>query len=134
MANNLTPIFPLTPLIGIATLTTATAVTSRANITGTTGLVQLTAANATQPMRVDQIIVKGKGSTVASIVDIWLYNGTTSFLFDEIDIAAITASTIVDAVLASKSYSTLVVPPNYQLFISEQVQTDVNVFAFGGAY
>lgn len=134
MANNISPIFPLTPLIGIATLTAATAITSRANITGTTGLTQLTAANATQPARIDQIVMKGKGVTVASIVGLWLYNGTTSFLFDEIDVAAVTASTTVDSILASKSYTTLVIPINYQLFISETVQTDLNVFAFGGAY
>ena len=133
MAANTQAIFPLTPVIGIATLTSATAITSRANITGTTGLVQLT-ATSTNGTRVDQITVKGKGTTVASIVSIWLYNATTSFLIDEIDVAATTASTTVDSVLASKVYTTLVIPPTYQLFISETVQTDVNVFALGGTY
>lgn len=133
MAANTSPIFPASPIIGIATLTAATAITSRANIVGTTGLVQLT-ATSTNGTRVDTITVKGKGATVASIVGIWIYNGTTSFLYDEIDVTAITASTTTDAFLLSKSYTTLVLPPTSQLFISETVATDLNVFALGGVY
>jgi len=133
MAANTSPIFPLTPIIGIGTLTSATAVTSRANISGTTGLVQLT-ATSTNGTRIDAITVKGKGVTVASCVDIWIYNGTTSFLFDEFDVTAISASTTLDSFSLSRTYSTLVLPPTYQLYISETVQTDVTVFAFGGQY
>lgn len=133
MAANTTPIFPLTPVIGIATLTSATAITSRANITGTTGLVQLT-ATSTNGTRVDSIQVRGKGTTVASNVMIWLYNGTTSFLIDEFDVTAVTAANTTDAFALTKSYTNLVLPPTYQLYISESVQTDVNVYAFGGQY
>lgn len=133
MAANTTPIFPNTPVVGIATLTSATAITSRANITGTTGLTQLT-ATSTNGTRVDQITVKGKGTTSASNVCVWMYNGTTSFLIDEIDVPAVTAANTTDSALISKSYSTLVLPPTYQLYISQTVQTDLNVFAFGGQY
>jgi hypothetical protein len=133
MPANTTPIFPLTPIVGIATLTSATAVTSRANITGTTGLVQLT-ATSTNGTRIDAITVKGKGTTVATTLSLWIYNGTTSFLFDEIDLAAVTPTTILDSVAGAKSYTSLLLPPTYQLFISEQVQADLNVFAFGGVY
>jgi hypothetical protein len=133
MAANTTPIFPLTPIVGIGTLTSATAITSRANITGTTGLVQLT-ATSTNGTRVDAITVKGKGTTVASILSVWIYNGTTSFLYDEFDVTAITASTTVDSFVLIKTYNNLTLPPTYQLYISEQVQTDLNVYAFGGQY
>jgi hypothetical protein len=133
MPANTAPIFPITPVVGVATLTAAAAVTSRANITGTTGLVQLI-ATSTNGTRVDVITVKGKGTTVATTVGVWVYNGTTSFLFDEIDLAATTPTTTIDSVSISRSYSNLVLPPTHQLFISEQVSTDINVFAFGGAY
>ncbi len=133
MPANTAPIFPLTPIVGIATLTTATAVTSRANITGTTGLTQLT-ATSTNGTRIDSITVKGKATTVASNVFIWIYNGTTSFLFDEIDVPAVTAANTTDSALVTKNYSTLILPPTYQLFISESVQTDLNVMALGGQY
>lgn len=133
MPANTAPIFPVSPIVGIATLTAAAAITSRANIVGIAGLTQLTAIS-TNGTRVDAITVKGKGTTVASNVHIWLYNGTTSFLFDEFDVAAITATNTTDSFTLTKSYTNLVLPPTYQLYTSETVQTDVNVFAFGGAY
>lgn len=133
MAANVSPIFPETPVIGIATLTSATEITSRANITGTTGLVQLTPVS-TDGKRIDSIRVKGKGTTVASILSIWLYNGTTSFLYDEIVIDAVTASNTAISDLGSRTYSDLALPPTYQLYVSQTVQTDVNVFANGGDY
>lgn len=133
MAANVTPIFPLSPVVGIATLTSATAVTSRANISGTTGLVQLT-PTSTNGKRVDTITVKGKATSVASILSVWLYNGTTSFLYDEITITAVTASNTVESFSLKRSYSDLILPPTYQLYISQTVATDVSVFANGGDY
>lgn len=133
MAANTVPIFPASPAIGIATLTAATAITTRTNITGTTGLVQLT-PTTTNGCRVDAITVKSKATSVASIVSLWIYNGATSFLFDELDVAAVTASTTADSFNLTKVYQNLVLPPTYQLYISETVQTDLTAFAFGGNY
>ena len=133
MPVNAAPIFPVAPIVGIATLTTATAVTTRANIVGTTGLVVLT-ATSTFGTRIDQITVKSKATSVASNVFIWLYNGTNSHLFDELDVVAITASTTADSYTLSKTYNNLVLPPTFQLYVSETVQTDLTVFAFGGVY
>ena len=133
MAANTNTIFPNAPIVGIATLTSATALTSRANITGTTGLAQLT-ATSTNGTRVDAITVTGKGTTVASTVDIWLYNGTTSYYLTSIDVSAVTASTTVDPFTSTRTFTTLVIPATYQLFISETIQTDLNIFAFGGVY
>ena len=127
------PVFTQSPVVGIATLTSPTAITSRANITGTTGLTQLT-PTSTNGKRVDAITVKGKGTSVAGIVFVWIYNGTTSYIFDEIDVTAITGSTTLDSFTLTKSYTTLVLPPTYQLFISISTVQDVNVFAFGGDF
>jgi hypothetical protein len=136
MAANTSPVFPLTPIVGIATLTAATAITSRANITGTTGLVQLT-ATSTNGTKIDAITVEAKGTTVANIIGIWIYNGTTSFLFTELAVTAITPTTTVVGFTSTTAFANLVLPPTYQLFISEQVGTtsaDFNVIAFGGQY
>lgn len=131
MTNN--PVFAQTPIVGIATLTTPTAITSRAIITGTTGLTQLT-ATSTNGTRIDKITIRSKATSVAGMVDVWIYNGTTSYLFDEILISAVTASTTVAAYSIEKDYQALVLPPTYQLFISVQVQQDLTAFAFGGQY
>jgi hypothetical protein len=133
MPVNAAPIFPVAPIVGIATLTAATAVTTRANIVGTTGLVLLT-ATSTFGTRIDQITIKAKATSVASNVFIWVYNGTSAFLFDELDVVAITASTTADSYTLSKTYNNLVLPPTFQLYVSETVQTDLTVFAFGGVY
>lgn len=133
MAANIAPIFPLAPVISIATLTAATAITTRTNIVGTTGLTALTPAS-TNGRRVDSIRVKSKAISVASIVSIWLNDGTTSYLIDELDVSAVTASTTVDSFSLSRSYSDLVLPPTYRLYVSQTVQTDLSVFATGGEY
>jgi len=136
MAANTSPIFPLSPIVGIATLTAATAITSRANITGTTGLVQLT-ATSTNGTKIDAITVTAKGTTVANTIDVWIYNGTTSYLYTEIPVTAITPSTTTTAFTSTVTFANLVLPATYQLYISEQVGTtsaDFNVIAFGGQY
>jgi len=133
MAANTSPIFPGAPVVGIGTLVSATPVTSGANITGTTGLTQLT-ATSTNGTRVDNITVRAQGTTVASTVYIWVYNGTTSYLLDMIDIAAVTSTTVVDSAYVSRGYTNLTLPPTYQVYVSQTVATNVNVFAFGGTY
>lgn len=133
MAANTMPIFPLSPVVGIATLTAAAVITTLTNITGTTGLTQLTPVS-TNGKRIDAITIKSKATSVASKVAIWIYNGTTSFAFDELDVTATTLSTTGDSFTLTKLYANLVLPATYQLYISESVQTDLNVFAFGGDY
>lgn len=133
MAANNAPIFPAAPVIGIASLVSATPITSRADITGTTGLRQLT-ATSTNGARIDQITVSSKGTSVAGTVDLWVYDGTTSHYFASFDITANTASTTVDPFTVSRSFTNLVLPATYQLFISETVQQDLSVFALGGSY
>lgn len=133
MAANVSPIFPKNPAIGIASLTSAVAVTSRANITGTTGLAQLT-PSYTEAKRVDSIAIKAKGTTVASKLFIWIYNGTTSYLRDEMDIPVDAAGNTDESYLTERLYSNMVIPAGYQLYVSQTVQTDVNVFAHCGDY
>jgi hypothetical protein len=136
MPANTTPIFPLAPIVGIATLTGATAITSRANITGTTGLVKLT-DTSTNGTRIDAITVTAKGTTVANTISVWIYNGTTSFLYAELAVTAITPSTTTLAFTSTTTFNNLTLPPTFQLYISEQVGTtsaDFNIYAFGGTY
>lgn len=128
-----TPVFAQTPVIGIATLTSPSAVTSRANITGVTGLTKLT-DTTTNGLRVDGITVKGKGTSIAGVVFVWLYDGTTSYIIDEIDVSAVTGSTTLASFVGSKYPSGWILKPTQQLYVSISTVQDVNVFAFGGAY
>ena len=133
MPASTSPIFPNVPIIGIANVSGQTAVTARTPITGTTGLVKLT-DTSTNGTRIDAITVKATGTSVAGLLDIWIYNGTTSFLFDEIAYAAVTANTTTVSNVATTTYATLTLPPTYQIYVSQQVTSNCAVFAFGGQY
>jgi hypothetical protein len=133
MPAGTSPIFPQAPIIGIASLVSNTAVTARTNIVGTTGLTQLT-ANSTNGTRVDFIEVQGQGTTVATIINIWLNDGTNSYLVEEISLPAATANTTSVASSNTISFTKLTLPPTQRLFVSQQVSANVTVFAFGGTY
>ena len=133
MPASTSPIFPNVPVIGIASVVSATAVTSRAPIVGTTGLVKLTDAS-TNGTRIDAIEVVAQGNSTAGLQTIWIYNGTTSYVFDEISIPTATANTTTLASANTVTYSTLTLPPTYQLYVSQQVTSNVTIYAFGGQY
>jgi hypothetical protein len=133
MPAGTSPIFPQVPSIGIASLVSNTAVTSRSVIVGTTGLTQLT-PNSTNGTRVDFIEVQGQGTTVATIINVWLNDGTNSYLVEEISLPATTANTTSVAATTTVSYTKLTLPPTNRLFVSQQVSANVTVFAFGGQY
>ena len=133
MAAGTSPIFPNAPIVGIASLVSNTAVTSRAVITGTANLTQLT-ATSTNGTRVDAITVKAQGNSTAGLLDIWIYNGTSSYLYDEIAYGTVTANTTTVSNVATNTYTTLTLPPTYQLYVSQQVSSNVSVFALGGTY
>ena len=134
-------VFPQGPATEIATLTTPTALTSRANIVGTTGLTQLTALPVANPKRVDAITIKSKGISLAGILFLWLYDGTNSYLYDEIPLTAVTPdNTITPSMSAYKSYISTAVQGSIQLkatqqlYVSTTIQQDLNVFATTGQY
>jgi hypothetical protein len=139
MAVNIDPIFPASPTVDIADLSAATPLTSRATITGTTGLTALT-TTTTNGKRIDSITVKMSNTVAgaATNVFIWINNGTNSYLFDEFDMSAVTPGNTTDSAVLNKSYTTLVLPPTYRLYVSTTVSSGGNancsVFAFGGNY
>ena len=133
MPAGTTPIFPQVPVIGVASLVSNTAVTARTVIVGTTGLTQLT-ANTTDGLRVDAITCKGQGTTVATIMNIWINDGTNSYLYDEISLGAVTANTTTASVSNTINYTNLTLSNTSRLFVSQQVSANVTVFAFAGRY
>ena len=133
MPANTSPIFPLTPRIKSA-LIGSSALTSRTAITGTTGLTLLTAAG-TNGTRIDTIVLKGTGTTIAGQLDLWIYDGTTARLFDSFAVTVVTPSTTVDSFRSRTTYTDLVLASTDSLYISSQVASQlVSVFAQGGDY
>jgi hypothetical protein len=148
MPAGTTPIFPTTPYAVNASLAAATACATRAP----TATASLAAANilafvpvSTNGLRIDLISVKACSSsitapTAANIVGIWLWDGTTAWLFDEILVTVVTPSASATASFVSqKSYTNLVLPSTWAMYASVGVTTTasttaLSVQAFGGAY
>jgi pyoverdine/dityrosine biosynthesis protein Dit1 len=102
MAAN--PSFAVTPRIGSVALAAAdTSYTAPTN----TATVITGAATGT---RVAEVVVQMNETTVATMVRLFLFDGTTHFLFDEIPIAAATGSQTVRQARVSTIYNNLILP------------------------
>ena len=87
------------------------------------------------------ITIKSKGISLAGILFLWLYDGTNSYLYDEIPLTAVTPdNTITPSMSAYKSYISTAVQGSIQLkatqqlYVSTTIQQDLNVFATTGQY
>ena len=147
MSANGHPIFPATPYAITASLAAVTACTTRAP----TATASLAAANisilcptSTSGRRIDKITVQAASSaiaapTAAQVVGIWMWDGTTAYLIDEIAVTLVTPSTTAVSFTSSKTYTTLVLPAAFALYMSTTVTTTasttaLSVSVFGGDY
>ena len=148
MATSPFPIAAQTPYLKTLSLAAVTACTTRAP----TATASLAAANiieitpvATNGRRVDSIQVSACSSaigsaTVAQVVGIWAWDGTTAYLIQEITVTAVTPSATV-AAFTITWYPTipLVLPAAFKLFASTTVTTTASTTALqvtvmGGDY
>ena len=124
------PAFISTPRIGRCSLSTANTATDG---TGTiTDLITGVAAGT----RVLSINVQGTATTVAALVNIFLYDGTNYDLFDQFTISATTGSNTVKGYRLVTAYTDLVLPTaSWKLGATISVAPSsgtVRVAAFGG--
>lgn len=110
MALTATPAFAVTPKIGAVTVSTAN--TNRDG-TGTIATV-FTAGSAGS--KINEVVIQATGDPADSIVTLFLYDGATYFLFDEIDVGnPAAASTTVSGDRRSRKYDNLVLPTGWSL-------------------
>jgi hypothetical protein len=124
-------ITPQLPYAVGASLAAVTACTTRAP----TAVASLAGANifqlvptTTNGVRIDRIYVKGVSTsfvaaTVAQTVTVWLVDGTTGWAFDEILISAVTPSTTVASFSIFQSYTGLVLPATWSMYVSTSITT-----------
>lgn len=126
------PAYANVPKVGMVSISTAN--TARDG-TGTIGTVFTAGTNGS---RIDRIVVEATGTTTAGIVRLFIHNGTTAFLYDEVAVTAITPSGTTAAFQATKqAVSTptmypLVLPNGYSLKASTNNAETFNVIAIGG--
>lgn len=147
MAANNNPIFVGTPYAITGDLTAATACTTR----GPTATAGLAAANilaltgtSTNGRRIDRITVQAASTaigaaTAAQVVGIWMWDGTTAYLIDEFAVTLVTPSTTAVSFTLTKTYTTLILPAAFKLYMSTTITTTANTTAlsvsvFGGDY
>ena len=147
MAANVSPIFPITPYVITADLSAVTACATR----GPTATAGLAAANiiilcpaSTNGRRVDRIQVQASSTaitatTAAQLVGLWMWDGTKAYMIDEFIVTAIVPSTTSPAFTTHKTYTTLVLPAAFALYVSTTVTTTaattaLTVSLFAGDY
>jgi hypothetical protein len=132
------PQFAATVAIGSALLgataetdTTAPAQTSVIVTAGTNGT------------KIEEIVVQAAKAgtltvtTVAGAVYLFLYSGSTYYLFDTILVTAINGTATVAPFRANKLYTNLVIPTGWSLRASQSIVGNVsilNVICFGGNF
>jgi hypothetical protein len=148
MPANTSPIFPLTPYAVVKDLSAQTACTTRGP-TATAGLaaaniVELVPVGSTNGRKIDSIKVKASSTsitaaTASQLVGLWLYNGTTAFLWKEIQVDLVTPATTSPAFEREITALNLVLPTTWGLYVSTTITTTaattaLTVQAFGGDF
>ena len=131
MAAN--PSFAATPetWCGLVPATADTSLTAPTNVT-TLGTA---AASGT---KIDSITCQAVGTTVAGVVNVFLYDGSTYHLFDQFLVPAVSSSTTARAWRQARSYTDLVLPSSsWSLRVTNTVagnQSMIKVTATGGDF
>jgi hypothetical protein len=120
------PVFAVTPRVSSISIATAdSSYTSPTNV----GTLITGASTGT---RVAEIVVKCAATSAAAIVRIFLYDGTTYFLFDEVTIAAATGSSTVQQTRVSTTYNNLILPSaSWSVRVTTSIAQTTHVVALG---
>jgi hypothetical protein len=124
MATN--PSFAATPRL--ASVNIATANTNRDG----TGTVATLITGVAAGTRVSEIVIKARVTTTAGQVRVFLYDGTTFFLFDEIALGAASVSATVQGTRVSTTYNNLILPSSsWSIRVSTHNAESIDVTALG---
>lgn len=124
-----------TPKFGSANLTTADT-----SLTAPTTVGTIVSAGSSGT-RIDYIDIQGVATTVAGLINLFVYDGTNYILWNQVPVIAITSSTTAPAFVANLSSNSnsnimpLTLPTGYSLRATTSVsQTGIRVTAYGGDF
>ena len=122
------PAFAVTPRIGIAQVTTA-----NTNYDGVTGTYADVIVGASTGTRIAEIVIQAAGITTAGMVRLFVTNGVTTRMFDEITVAAVASpGASTKATRLSTTYNNLILPDStWKIIASTHNSNNINVFALG---
>jgi len=120
------PAFAVTPRCGAVNIATADASYTAPSAVGT--LLTGVAAGT----RIAEIVAHCAATSAAAIVRVFLYDGTTYWLFDEIAIPAATGSATVKQSRVSTLYNNLILPSeSWSVRVTTSVSQATHVTALG---
>lgn len=120
------PSFAAVPRIGAVSIATADSSYTAPSSFGTA----LTAAAT--GTRIAEVVVKCAATSAAAIVRVFLHDGTTYYLFDEITVAAATGSSTVQQTRASATYTNLILPSaSWSVRVTTSVSQATHVTVLG---
>lgn len=122
------PNFAATPRCSSVSISTAD--TSR---TAPTNVGTLFTAGASGS-RIDEIDIAAAGTSTANVVRIFVFNGSTYFLLQEVLITAITPSATVAAFTTAITFNSLVLPSGSSIRVTTNNAETYHVTAFGGDF
>lgn len=129
-----TAAFAATPKVWTPGLVPATLDTSLTAPTNTTTI----ATGGASGSKIEEIAFVGVGTTVASVVNIFIHDGTTHHLVDQVLVAAVTSSTTAVAWRQVNRYNRLLLPTtSHTLRVSNTVsgnQSMIKCTASGGDF
>lgn len=122
----ISPAFAAVPRIGSVSIATAdSSYTSPTNF----GTLITGASTGT---RIAEIVVKNAATASAAVVRIFLHDGTTYWLFDEVTIAAATPSATAATTRTSTGYNNLILPnASWSVRVTTSVGQTTHVTALG---
>lgn len=120
------PSFAATPRIGSVSIATAdSSYTSPTNF----GTLLTGGTNGT---RIAEVVVKCAATSAAAIVRLFLYDGSSYYLFDEYTVAAATGSSTVQQSRVTTTYNNLILPnSSWSIRVSTSVSQTTHVIGLG---
>jgi len=123
----ISPSFANVPRIGLAQVSVA-----NANRDGTTGTYVDVITGGSNGTKISEIVTEATVTTTAGMVRLFITDGTTTRMFDEIAIAAATVSSTVRANRVSTLYANLILPnASWRIRASTEQGQAINIFALG---
>lgn len=120
-----TPQFASSPRLGVGAISTA-----NTNTNGSGTLVTVMSAGSSGT-KINEILVQASSTVTAGMVRIFIFDGTTNYLFDEFPVTATIPSSSSAAYRLYKVYDNLVLPSEYSLRASTSNAESFNVMIWG---
>jgi len=118
---------------GLAHATLDTSLTAPTNVTTLTFSTAIGASGA----KIEEVRVIGVGTTAAGVLNLFLYDGSTYHLVDQVAITAVTSSTTANAFFMSLRYDNLFIPNGWSMRFTNTVsgnQSLLKVIALGANF